>query len=103
LACTSTLISPISSRKSVPRSARPNRPLRASAPVYAPRTAPNSSLSASVFGIAAQLTGTNGPSRPLCSWIAAATSSLPTPVWPRINVGALLGADRIASRTRAIA
>ena len=41
--------------------------------------------------------------RPPTSWIAWATSSLPTPVSPSISVGALIGADRIARRTRASA
>ena len=51
-------MSPISSRNSVPRSASRKAPFRSlTAPVNAPRTWPNSSLSISSAGIAAQLTG----------------------------------------------
>ena len=58
------LMSPISSRKSVPPSASSNLPRRrATAPVKAPRSWPNSSDSISSSGIAAQLTSTKGPSR----------------------------------------
>ena len=57
-------MSPISSRKSVPPSACSKRPrLVACAPVKAPRTWPNSSLSSRPSGIAAQLIGTKGFSR----------------------------------------
>jgi len=57
-------ISPISSRKMVPAPACTNRPARERfASVKAPRTWPNSSLSRSGAGIAAQLTATNGWSR----------------------------------------
>ena len=56
--------SPISSRKSVPPWASSNWPSRrCSAPVNAPFSWPNSSLSSSVSGMAAQLTATNGWSR----------------------------------------
>jgi hypothetical protein len=59
--CVLRLMSPISSRKSVPPSASSNRPfLRAVAPVNAPFSYPNSSDSISVSGSAAQLTFTNG-------------------------------------------
>ena len=55
-------MSPISSRKIVPPSATSNRPrFRPTAPVNAPRSWPNSSLSISSGGIAAQLTLTNAP------------------------------------------
>ncbi len=54
-------ISPISSRKSVPPCARSNRPMRRScAPVNAPFSWPNNSLSSSVGASAAQCTVTNG-------------------------------------------
>ena len=78
------LMSAISSRKSVPESASSNLPLRAvSAPVKAPRVWPNSSLSISSSGIAAQFTSTKGPAaRRLWAWIARATSSLPVPFSP---------------------
>ena len=51
----------------------------------APFSWPNSSLSKSVGESAVQLTATQGPARPLASWIAWATSSLPVPVSPRIR------------------
>lgn len=57
------------------------------APVNAPRSYPNSSLSASSSGIAAQLTVTKGPfARPPSSWIAWAKSSFPVPVSPRMRM-----------------
>ena len=56
-------MSPISSRNSVPPFAAAKRPMRSrSAPVNAPRTWPNSSLSSSSSGIAPQFTATNGRS-----------------------------------------
>ena len=54
--------------------------------VYTPFSCPNSSLSSSPVGIAAQLHGTNGPARRApraCS--ARATSSFPVPVSPQIR------------------
>ncbi len=57
------------------------------APVNAPRSCPNSSLSSSSRGTAAQLTLTNGAScRSEKWWIARATSSLPVPVSPQISI-----------------
>ena len=57
---------------------------RASASVNAPFSRPNSSLSISVDGIAAQFTRTIGrPLRRDNSWIREAKSSLPVPVSPR--------------------
>lgn len=57
------------------------------APVNAPRSYPNSSLSASSSGIAAQLAVTKGPfARPPSSWIAWAKSSFPVPVSPRMRM-----------------
>ena len=51
------VISAISSKKIVPPCASSNRPMRvAVAPVNAPRSCPNNSLSSSVSGMAAQLT-----------------------------------------------
>ena len=62
----------------------------------APRSWPNSSLSSSVSGIAAQLTATNGPlARGASSWRARATSSLPVPVSPWISTEAGVGAARL--------
>ena len=64
LACAPSGSSPISSRNSVPPSASSNLPARfATAPVNAPRTWPNSSLSITPSGSAAQLTWMNGASR----------------------------------------
>ena len=61
-ACNARESSPTSSRKSVPRSAASTSPVLArSAPVNAPLSCPNSSLSASVSGSAAQLSRTKGP------------------------------------------
>ena len=58
------LISPISSKKSVPPDASSNLPCRVSrASVNAPRSWPKSSLSSSVSAIAAQFTAMNGSSR----------------------------------------
>ena len=77
-------MSAISSRKIVPPSAASKRPRRSlTAPVKAPLTWPNSSLSISSSGIAAQLTSTNGPlRRRLSAWTLRATSSLPVPFSP---------------------
>ena len=68
----------------VPRSASSNLPRRiAAAPVNAPFSWPNSSLSISSVGIAAQLTLTNGPDAiGLSRWMCAASSSLPVPDSP---------------------
>ena len=94
LACASSDMSPISSRKSVPPSACSNLPLRCSvAPVNEPFSWPKSSLSSSSRGIAAQLTSTKGPcARGLRSWRRRATSSLPVPFSPWIRTRALVGA-----------
>ena len=69
LLCNSMGISPTSSRKSVPPSARAKRPARSrAAPVKAPRTWPKNSLSKSSRGTAAQFTRTRGrPARALFS------------------------------------
>jgi len=80
----------------VPPSATSNSPrFLAIAPVNAPRSWPNSSLSISSGGIAAQLTLTNAPADTvLLRWIARAISSLPVPLSPvistRLRVGATL-------------
>ena len=78
---------PISSRKIVPPFANSNLPsLRFCAPVNAPFSKPNSSLSSSSEGSAAQLTFTNGLSWRLeRRWSVRATSSLPVPLSPRIR------------------
>ena len=94
LACTSMPSSPISSRNSVPPCAASNRPARvATAPVNAPFSWPNSSLSISVAGMAAQLTRTNArPLRGLRWCSARASSSLPVPVSPSSRTAASVGA-----------
>ncbi len=76
--------SPISSRKIVEWLASSKRPIcRARAPVNAPFSRPNSSLSTSVSGMAAQFTRTMARvCRLLRSWIRDANSSLPVPVSP---------------------
>ncbi len=81
---------------SVPPSACSNRPIRLSvAPVNAPRTWPNSSLSTSDAGTAAAFTATNGPFFRGPFWCSAwATSSLPVPVSPRIRTVLSTGAAR---------
>jgi hypothetical protein len=80
-------MSPISSRKSVPLLACSNFPARSAvAPVNEPFMWPNSSLSISSPGIAAQLTSTNvflARSEWRCK--ALATSSLPVPFSPVIS------------------
>ncbi len=64
-ACASMLRSPISSRNSVPVSASSKRPMRRSAaPVKAPFSWPNISLSTRSRGIAAQFTRTKRPVAP---------------------------------------
>jgi len=89
-------MSAISSRKTVPPSAASSLPiLRAYAPVKAPFSWPNSSLSSRPSGMPAQLMATNGLSaRRLWEWMLRATSSLPVPLSPRIStvesVGAIL-------------
>ena len=99
-------MSPISSRNSVPPSACSKRPRRmAWAPVNAPRSWPNSSLSSRSFGIAAVLIATNGPAaRGECLCSARATSSLPVPDSPVISTVTLLCDSRpIARNTSCIA
>ena len=79
------LMSPISSRNSVPVVAASNLPFRSpTAPVNAPLTCPNISLSISSLGMAAQLSSMNGRSRRgERAWTAPAMSSLPVPLSPR--------------------
>ena len=69
---------------------------------------PNSSLSSSVSGSAAQLTATNGASaRAEARWMPRATSSLPVPVSPSIStvigVAAALSIRRNTSRIARLA
>ena len=56
----------------------------------APFSWPNSSLSSSVSGMAAQFTATKGPrTRSLSSWITRASSSLPVPLSPWMSTVAV--------------
>ena len=73
------------------------RPVRLSiAPVNAPRTCPNSSLSSRFSASAPQLTRMNGPlPRGLSRWIALAINSLPVPVSPSSSTEAF---DRATCR-----
>ena len=94
LAWSAGFISPISSSNIVPVSACSNLPIRVvAAPVNAPRSWPNSSLSSSSAGSAAQFTFTNGRFfRVERWWMARETSSLPTPLSPRIRTVTSLSA-----------
>ena len=87
-------MSPISSRNSVPPSANSKRPFRLDiAPVNAPFSWPNSSLSRSSPGIAPQLTGMKGPSaRSEQSCTKRAMTSLPVPDSPCSKTVASVGA-----------
>ena len=93
-ACVCNVMSPISSRNIVPLSASSNLPLFLSvAPVKAPFSWPNNSLSINSWGIAAQLTSTKGPSaRRLFSCKILAAISLPVPLSPRSSTLLLLWA-----------
>lgn len=87
-------ISPISSRKRVPWSAPSKRPMRFwAAPVKAPFSWPQSSLSRRLEGRAAQWTAMKGlRALGLFWWIIWAKSSLPVPVSPWRRTVALVGA-----------
>ena len=79
-----------------PARTRPAR--RSSAPVNAPFSWPNSSLSISDATSAPQSTTTNGAClRRLCAWTARASTSLPVPVSPPISTVASVGAMRSSS------
>ncbi len=86
-------MSPISSRKMVPLSARSNLPLRwATALVNAPFSWPKSSLSISSSGMAAQLTSIKGfPDLLESRCMLRATNSLPVPFSPVISTHELEG------------
>ena len=94
-------MSPISSRNSVPPSAKrnlPSRPLR-SAPVNAPGAKPKNSASNKVSGTAAILTLMKGPTERLdAAWMAWANNSLPVPVSPSSSTGLVDCAARRAWR-----
>ncbi len=93
------LMSPISSRKSVPPSACSKRPRRiASAPVKAPFSWPKSSDSSRSDAIAEVLSAMKGAfPRGLCRCSARATSSLPVPDSP------VTSTDRLERDSRPIA
>ena len=83
----------------VPPAATSNRPgLDRTAPVKAPRSCPNSSLSNRGAGMAPQLTDTKAPGRDDASWIARAMSSLPVPDSPRMVIGTSRSATRSITR-----
>jgi hypothetical protein len=100
LAWTSIGSSPISSRNSVPPSAARTLPsTRRVAVECAPGSAPNSSLSTSSRGRAAQFSSTNGLSRRLLlSWITRLSADFPVPVGPVSNTGRSRSATRAVSR-----
>ena len=80
---------------------RPSR--RPTAPVKAPRSWPNSSLSSSDSASAAQFSRTKGAaarSEALCS--AAAMSSLPVPLSPTMSTLDRLGATWVTVSSRAV-
>ena len=85
----------------MPPFASSKRPMRcAMAPVNAPRSWPNSSLSMRPVGMAAQLILTNvRVPRLLKSWTARATSSFPEPVSPRMSTAESVGATVSTSRS----
>ncbi len=89
LACSSSGISAISSKNKVPPAARSNTPLCSRiAPVNAPFTCPNNSLSKILAFKAAQLIAIKTCA---CRWLractACATNSLPLPDSPRTKTG----------------
>ncbi len=87
----------------MPPLAASKAPLRsAAAPVKAPFSWPNSSLSTSSEGIAPQSTTTKGPTRRAPSSCSArATFSLPVPLSPRISTVAWLFASRSSAEKSA--
>ena len=96
------LMSPTSSKNSVPPSAKWNLPAFAvTAPGNAPLTCPNNSLSIRSSGMVAQLISTNlAEDRMLWAWIARATNALPVPLSPKIRTRPLVGAiSSICCRT----
>ena len=69
------------------------------APVNAPRSWPNSSLSSSASDSAAQLMATSGrAARGEAAWMARASTSLPTPVSPRISTLIVAGGGAFGER-----
>ena len=89
----------------MPRWESSNLPiLRVTAPVNAPRSWPNSSLSRMSLGMAPQLIARNRSlRRGLARWSALATSSLPVPLSPITSTLERVGAtSRICSNRRSI-
>ncbi len=84
----------------MPPAARSKAPARAeSAPVKAPRSCPNSSLSTSCAGKVVQSRVTKGPPcRSEFTCTARAKSPLPTPVSPRRSTVAIVSAARVIWR-----
>jgi len=74
-----------------------------SAPVNAPFSCPNNSLSNNSVGIAAQLTEINGPFLPDAACIPFATSSFPEPVGPKISAELPVGATTAINRLNSLA
>ena len=93
------VISPISSRNTVPSCASSSLPgLSRYAPVKLPRTCPNSSDSRSVSGSPPQFTAMKlWPARGLLLWMQLATTSLPTPLSPVMRIFASERATRSIS------
>ena len=96
-ACMRRIMSPTSSRNSVPRCASRSLPrFSGQAPVMFPSTCPKSSDSRRASVRPAQFTATNGASLRLdWLWIYRATRSLPTPLSPVIRTVAGLFAARL--------
>ena len=94
LTCSESGMSPISSRNNVPPLASSNMPFfRLTAPVKAPFSYPNSSLSSRFSGTPPMFIATNGPSLAADqAWISRATTSLPVPLSPVMRTVALEGA-----------
>ena len=88
----------------MPRCATSNLPaLRPTAPVKAPFSYPNSSVSRRFSGIAAQLIATNGPDAlGLSACSARATSSLPVPLSPSTSTVVSPDAARWTARHHAL-
>src|ERR1039458_3865417 len=100
LTCSAGANSPISSRNTTPPSATSSRPFFCTAaPVNAPRSCPNKSLSSRDSGIAAQLIATNGL---LPRWLlrcnARATRSLPGPPSPALMPKQITLQQRLRNR-----
>ena len=87
----------------MPPSAASKRPSRdLDAPVYAPASAPNNSLSSRSAGSAPALTRTNGPLFAAeLAWMISARISLPAPLGPVMSTGTSARATCVAICTTA--